>query len=91
MKVLVVEDDAVVADFIAKGLREEGHAVDVAPDGDQGLYLAMSESYDVLIVDRMLPGVDGLGIIRALAEPRTIPRRSSCSAPWRTCRSGSRD
>ena len=66
MKVLVVEDDQVVADYIAKGLREEGHSVEVAGDGDQGLFLAMSDSFDVLIVDRMLPGVDGLSIVRTL-------------------------
>jgi two-component system OmpR family response regulator len=66
MKVLVIEDDQVVADFIAKGLRQEGHSVDVASDGDDGLYLAMSNSYDVLIVDPMLPSVHGISVIRAL-------------------------
>jgi two-component system OmpR family response regulator len=66
MKVLVVEDDQVVVDFVANGLHEESHSVDVATDGDEGLYLAMSNSYDVLIVDRMLPSVDGLSIVRAL-------------------------
>ncbi len=73
MKLLVVEDDSVVADFIAKGLREEGHAVDVAADGQEGLYLATGNPYDVLIVDRMLPQVDGLSVVRALraAEDHT--------------------
>jgi two-component system OmpR family response regulator len=66
MNILVIEDDKVVADFVAKGLRQESHSVEVAEDGDQGLYLAMSKSYDVLIVDRMLPQVDGLSVIRAL-------------------------
>ncbi len=66
MNILVVEDDKVVADFIAKGLRQESHSVDVAEDGDTGLQLAMSSSYDVLIIDRMLPGIDGLNVVRAL-------------------------
>ena len=66
MKILIVEDDPVVADFIAQGLREESHTVDVAGNGNDGLYLAMAKSYDVLVVDRMLPGIDGLDIVRAL-------------------------
>ena len=66
MKILVVEDDKVVAEFIAKGFRQENHSVDVSESGDQGLVLAMSNTYDVLVVDRMLPGVDGLALIRAL-------------------------
>lgn len=73
MRILVIEDDQVVADFVASGLRQESHSVDLASDGKEGLYLAMSESYDVLIVDRMLPSVDGLSVIRALraSEDRT--------------------
>ena len=66
MKILVVEDDQVVADYIANGLRQESHSVEVAADGERGLYLAMSGGFDVLIVDRMLPKVDGLGLVRAL-------------------------
>ncbi len=67
MKILVIEDDREVADYIAKGLREGGHVVDHAGNGRDGLFLAASESYDALIVDRMLPGgIDGLGIIEAL-------------------------
>ena len=66
MKVLVIEDETVVADYVANGLREEGHSVDVASDGERGLYLAMTNTYDVLVVDRMLPSVDGLSIVRAL-------------------------
>ncbi len=66
MNILVIEDDEVVADFVARGLRQESHSVEVASDGDAGLYLAMSKSWDVLIVDRMLPGVDGLSVVRAL-------------------------
>lgn len=65
MKILVIEDDAQTADYIAHGLREQGHPVEVAATGQDGLYLAATESYDVIIVDRMLPGLDGLGIVKA--------------------------
>jgi two-component system OmpR family response regulator len=66
MRVLIIEDDRPTAEYVAKGLRESGHAVDHAPDGEEGLFLASEESYDVLIVDRMLPGRDGLSVIQAL-------------------------
>ncbi|HYE52751.1 MAG TPA: response regulator, partial [Azospirillaceae bacterium] len=66
MKILVIEDDAQAAAYMAKGLKEAGHVVDVAPDGTQGLFLAGSEHYDVLVVDRMLPGRDGLSLIGLL-------------------------
>jgi two-component system, OmpR family, response regulator len=67
MKVLLVEDSERVAQFVRKGLAEAGHSVDYADNGRDGLFLAASGPYDVLILDRMLPGgVDGLGIIEAL-------------------------
>jgi two-component system OmpR family response regulator len=67
MKFLLVEDNARVADFVAKGLGEVGHTVDRADNGRDGLFLASSERYDAMILDRMLPGgIDGLGIIEAL-------------------------
>ncbi len=66
MRVLVVEDDPTIADFVAKGLRENGYAVDVAPDGDQGLDAAVAAPYDAAIVDVMLPRRDGLALIDAL-------------------------
>lgn len=66
MRILLVEDDTGVADFICQGLREAGHTVDHAADGKDGLFMATSESYDILIVDRMLPSVDGLSIVRTL-------------------------
>ncbi|MGV3742915.1 MAG: response regulator transcription factor [Burkholderiaceae bacterium] len=67
MKVLVVEDNERVAAFIKKGLNEAGHTVDHSGNGRDGLFLAASESYDAIIMDRMLPGnIDGLGIITAL-------------------------
>lgn len=67
MKILLVEDNPQVSQFVRKGLTESGHAVDHADNGRDGLFLATTEKYDVMILDRMLPGgVDGLGIIEAL-------------------------
>lgn len=66
MKILVVEDDPTTAQFIARGLSEEGHAVDCLENGRDALAQAMGASYDVLVVDRMLPGLDGLSMVRAL-------------------------
>jgi two-component system OmpR family response regulator len=66
MKILLVEDDSRVADFIVRGFREAGHNIDHADNGKDGLFMATTENYDVLVVDRMLPGVDGLSIIRTL-------------------------
>ncbi|HYC03682.1 MAG TPA: response regulator transcription factor [Azospirillaceae bacterium] len=66
MKILVIEDDIQAAAYMAKGLREAGHVVDHARDGTEGLFLAGSEHYDVLVVDRMLPGRDGLSLLGVL-------------------------
>jgi two-component system OmpR family response regulator len=66
MHVLVIEDDNDVSAYVAKGLREAGHVADCATDGHSGLVMATGESYDVIVVDRMLPGLDGLSIVRAL-------------------------
>jgi two-component system OmpR family response regulator len=66
MKILVIEDDAQVRNYISKGLQESGHIVDGAEDGKEGLFLATTEKYDLLIVDRMLPNVDGLTIIKTI-------------------------
>lgn len=69
MKLLVAEDDRETAEYVARGLREKGHVVDVAADGRDGFMMASNgedEAYDVLIVDRMLPGMDGLAMVRAL-------------------------
>ena len=69
MKVLLVEDNERVARFVSRGLKETGHAVDHADNGRDGLFMAASETYDVIIMDRMLPGqVDGGGIIEALRK-----------------------
>ncbi|HLJ63463.1 MAG TPA: response regulator transcription factor [Stellaceae bacterium] len=66
MKLLVIEDDREVAAYIAKGLSESGYVVDQAGEGRDGLFMASSGTYDALIVDRMLPGMDGLALISAL-------------------------
>jgi two-component system, OmpR family, response regulator len=73
MKLLVIEDDREAAAYIAKGLSESGYVVDSAYDGRDGLFMATGGNYDALIVDRMLPGMDGLALIGALraAEIRT--------------------
>ena len=70
MRVLVVEDDQTIAGFVARGLREAGYAVDEAPDGEQGLALALETPYDVAIVDLMLPKRDGLSLIETLRRRR---------------------
>ena len=66
MKILLVEDDAETADYVRTGLVEHGLVVDVAADGSQGLFQAAGASYDVLIVDRRLPCLDGLAMVEAL-------------------------
>jgi two-component system OmpR family response regulator len=66
MRILVIEDDSEMRQFLVKGLVEAGHVVDPAADGKEGLLLALDRDYDVLIVDRMLPGLDGLSLIQTL-------------------------
>jgi two-component system, OmpR family, response regulator len=69
VKLLIVEDNERVANFVKKGLTEAGHTIDAAGNGRDGLFLAASEPYDVVIMDRMLPGgMDGLAIIEALRK-----------------------
>lgn len=65
MRVLVIEDDSATASYVAKGLREAGHAVELTGDGKDGLFRATHETFDLLIVDRMLPGLDGLSVVRS--------------------------
>lgn len=65
-KILVVEDDRTTADFIVKSLTGEGFVVDHAPDGRDGLFHATDGSYDAIILDRMLPGMDGMAVLAAL-------------------------
>ena len=66
MKLLVIEDDQRNADYLVRGLTEHGHSVDCAADGKTGLFQATAGTYDALIVDRMLPGVDGMTIVKTL-------------------------
>ena len=66
MRILVIEDDKDVSDYIAKGLTEAGHVIDQAFEGKEGLFLATTEQYDILLVDRMLPFIDGLTIIKTI-------------------------
>lgn len=66
MRILVIEDDKDVASYLVKGLKECDHVVDHSADGKDGLMMAASENYDFMIVDRMLPGMDGLSIIKAI-------------------------
>jgi two-component system, OmpR family, response regulator len=70
MRILVVEDDIKIASFILKGLKQGGFAVDHAADGEDGLHLALSEPYDVAIIDIMLPKLDGLMLIEKLRSQR---------------------
>lgn len=70
MRLLLVEDDVKIASFIIKGLRSAGYAVDHAPDGEAGLDLALSEPYDGVVIDIMLPKRDGLSLIRHLREQK---------------------
>ncbi len=74
MKVLIVEDEKKIASFIRKGLEAAGFVVEVAPHGDEGYTLATTRPYDALILDIMLPGRDGLSILRNLRERKiTLP------------------
>lgn len=66
MKILVIEDDAATRNYLAKGLSEAGYVVDTAANGRDGLFLAAGEPYDLMVVDRMLPGLDGAGIVRTV-------------------------
>jgi len=66
MRILVIEDDPDAARYLVKGLNESGHTVDHAANGKDGLFLAMTENHDVMVVDRMLPEVNGLAIIEAV-------------------------
>ena len=68
MRVLFVEDDKSIAHFVQKGLRENYFAVDLAYDGEEGLYFALNERYDLLILDIMLPKMDGIAILKSIRE-----------------------
>ena len=73
MRVLLVEDEAKLAEYIRKGLSENGFVVDVAKDGIDGKHLALHGEYDLIVLDVMLPGIDGFGVLTALRESRNTP------------------
>src|SRR3981189_46403 len=73
MKILIIEDDAATAAYVANGLKQVGHRVDHAPDVRNGLVLAVGQTYDVMIVDRMLAGLDGLGIVKTIRSRGVKP------------------
>ena len=74
MRLLVVEDEVKLAQYLHKGLSENGHVVDLAHDGIEGRRLALGGDYDLVLLDIMLPGVDGFGVLRAIrAEKRNLP------------------
>lgn len=70
MRILVVEDDPKIASFVVKGLEQAGFAVDHAANGEDGLHLALSEPYDVAVIDLMLPKLDGLSLIEKLRQEK---------------------
>lgn len=73
MKLLLIEDEVKLADYLRKGLSEEGFVVDVVNDGVDGLHWALENDYDVLVLDRMLPGIDGMALLSALRRSKTTP------------------
>jgi two-component system OmpR family response regulator len=66
MKILIIEDDSETADFVAAGLQARGHATRVAANGRQGFEIAAADTFDVIVLDRMLPGLDGLSVVALL-------------------------
>src|SRR5262245_24919683 len=64
MRILLIEDDAQTSAYVLKGLREMGQSVELSTDGRDGLFKATNDNFDLLIVDRMLPGLDGLSVVR---------------------------
>jgi len=73
MRILIVEDEPDLLSGLAKALREEGYAVDTARDGDEGLYKAESWDYDAIVLDIMLPKLDGWGVLHSCAGPKRLP------------------
>jgi two-component system copper resistance phosphate regulon response regulator CusR len=73
MRMLVIEDEAKLADYVKRGLSEAGYTVDVARDGIEGRYLATEGDYQLIVLDIMLPGIDGFGVLASLREKRNTP------------------
>lgn len=72
MKILLVEDDTSISRFIAKGLKEKGYVVDVAHDGEDGLHLILGRPYDLVILDILLPGLNGYEILKAMRDRKSV-------------------
>ena len=77
MKLLIVDDEPKTTDYLKKGLTEQGCVVDLAHDGIEGRHLALEHDYDVIVLDVMLPALDGFSLLREL-RARASRRRSSC-------------
>lgn len=73
MKILIVEDEVKTADYLHKGLTAQPCSVDVADNGPDGLHLAMQHDYDVIVLDAMLPGIDGFAVLRSLRTVKQTP------------------
>lgn len=73
MRLLVIEDETRISDYLCKGLTEGGYVVDAAADGIDGLHLATNGNYDLIILDVMLPGIDGFGVLQTLRRTRNTP------------------
>lgn len=73
MRILIIEDETKSAEYLKKGLRDSGYQVEVAHDGIDGLFIAQSSDFDLLILDVMLPGMDGWGVIRRFRERSQVP------------------
>ncbi|MFJ5294997.1 heavy metal response regulator transcription factor [Pseudomonas sp. NPDC088368] len=73
MRVLIIEDEEKTADYLHRGLTEQGYTTDVAREGIEGLHLALESDYAVIILDVMLPGLDGYGVLRALRARKQTP------------------
>lgn len=73
MRVLIVEDEDKTAEYLQRGLGEQGYAVDVAPNGVDGLHLALGNEYDVIVLDVMLPGLDGFSLLESLRVAKQTP------------------
>ena len=71
MHILLIEDDNDAASYVIKGLKENGHVVDRASDGEEGLYMALDSNFDALIIDRMLPRLDGLSLIEKVRKEKS--------------------
>ncbi len=70
MRILVVEDEKKIASFIKRGLKEQGYAVDLAYTGDDGLFMALEDEYDLIVLDIMLPGKDGMFVCRQIRKKK---------------------